>query len=100
MKYLKFFKGGMCAACEEQEPAVQAFERKHMGAVIVLRLNPNLKDYALPSGKRVKLTPSFGLYEDQTPVRQREGEILTLDELEHFVFDDEATAVKNDGAHA
>ena len=98
MRRLYFFKGGLCDACEEQEPAVQAFERKHIGSVMVLRLNPNLKAYELPFARgrgrsrdrTVRLTPSFALYENQTPLRQSEGRIFTLDELETFVFDDEA----------
>jgi hypothetical protein len=85
----------MCAACEEQEPFVQAFERAHFGKVIVLRLNPNLADYRI--GKwSPKKTPSFVVLEDGQALRRSEGELLDADALERFVFDD-SSQVKDRG---
>lgn len=85
---LRFYKGAMCEACEEQAPFVSQFENKHFGKVIVLRLNPNLKDYHI--GKwSPKKTPSFVVLEGGVALRKSEGELLDLEALERFVFEDE-----------
>lgn len=87
MRQLRFFKGAMCSACEEQEPLVQAFEKKHFGRVIVLRLNPNLAEYRI--GKwSPKKTPSFVVLDNGQALRRSEGELLDVEALEAFVFDD------------
>jgi hypothetical protein len=80
-----FFTSPMCAACSDWKPTIDEFVGKNTMRCIVLRLNPNLKDYEFEKW-RVKYTPSAAVLENGVLLRYVEGELLTAEELESFVF--------------
>lgn len=85
MRTVYFFTSPMCAACEEWKPTINDFIAKNSMRCISLRLNPNLKAYEFEKWK-VKYTPSAAVLENGVLLRYVEGELLTADELEAFVF--------------
>lgn len=89
MRTVYFFVSPSCGACEEWKPVVDAFITKHLGKVLALRCNPNFRDYTFGRWS-VKYTPSVAVQESGHLLRYAEGRLMTLEELEDFVFSDPA----------
>lgn len=85
MRTVYFFTSPTCGACEEWKPTVDAFVQANLNRMIVLRCNPNLREYKL-SGWKVKYTPSVAVMENGQLLRKAEGQLMDAAELEAFVF--------------
>ena len=87
MRTVYFFTSPMCGVCEEWKPVIDAFIAKRGSECFTLRCNPNLRPYAFGDWK-VKYTPSAMVQELGQMLRHVEGKLLSLEELEEFVFGD------------
>ncbi len=94
MRTIYFFTSPSCAACEEWKPTIDDFIKRNLGKIIVIRCNPNLREYTF--GKwRVRYTPSAAVTEGGALLRKAEGLLMSLDELGSFAFD-EVTAEREE----
>lgn len=91
MRTVYFFTSPLCGACEEWKPTIEEFVAKNGTRCIVLRCNPNLRNYVLGQWE-VRYTPSVAVQEGRQLLRFAEGQPMGLADLEKFVFDDEEPA--------
>lgn len=84
MKCLTFFKSSFCDACAEADKFLNAWELKNPGRIIVVRANPNLRDYNV-GGFSPTATPSYALSEKGELIASVNGKILDEAEIEKLV---------------
>lgn len=82
-----------CEVCAEAKPIVEEFKRQHLFKVLVVYVDATRSIISL-ADIDPKTTPSFAVVDEtQTPLKKHEG-LLTLEQLNAFVFGDFGTTIK------
>lgn len=82
-----------CDVCAEAKPIVEDFKRQHLFKLLVVYVDATRSIISL-ADIDPKSTPSFALVDEtQTPLKKHEG-LLTLEQLNAFVFGDFGTPIK------
>jgi len=82
---LYVFTARECDACTEAKPIVEEFKRKNLFKVMVVIVDATHRVIAL-ADIDPQATPTFALVDDRHEVLKKHVGVLSLDQLQDFVF--------------